>query len=175
MVLALSGAGNFPGSGVSRPYVRADQETHGVSPPAAPGLDFDRFNLSKQRPAPVSAGEKRPPWAGRALAVCFGHTASMRQLSRVAPAMAGTIAAVSGRRPGFRLKGLPAGDFFSSLLRPQQPRRQSVNLGPQHILQRRRAEPRQPFTKRCRVQRVRHLPKISHLIQLAREFPKRPG
>ena len=35
----------------------------------------DRIHQARQRPAPDPAGEKRPPWAGRALAEGFGPSA----------------------------------------------------------------------------------------------------
>jgi len=43
------------------------------------------------RPASVPAGEKRPPWAGRALAACLLHAASAGLMSRMASAMANAM------------------------------------------------------------------------------------
>jgi hypothetical protein len=51
------------------------RETHRVSPARARRCPVHRCVLSHQRPAPDPAGEKRPPWAGRAFAVALGATA----------------------------------------------------------------------------------------------------
>jgi hypothetical protein len=45
-----------------------EQETHRVSPARSGRCPVDRLVREQQRPAPDPAGEKRPPWAGRALA-----------------------------------------------------------------------------------------------------------
>jgi len=47
---------------------RADQEKHRFSSPDAQRPSHDRNPQAQQRPAPAPAGEKRPPWEGRALA-----------------------------------------------------------------------------------------------------------
>jgi hypothetical protein len=49
-----------------------EQETHCVSPARAGQCPVDRLIREQRRPAPDPAGEKRPPWAGRALAGGFG-------------------------------------------------------------------------------------------------------
>jgi hypothetical protein len=52
-----------------------DEETHRVSPARAGRCPADRLIQEQRRPAPDPAGEKRPPWAGRALAGGFGPRA----------------------------------------------------------------------------------------------------
>ncbi len=60
---------------IFRPQSGREQETHCVSPARARRCHQDPRNPHQQRPAPDPAGEKRPPWAGRALAGGFGPPA----------------------------------------------------------------------------------------------------
>ena len=48
-VLTASGAENFPGSGLVAPHVRAEMETHCVSPPAAQPLRQDHLRRSHHK------------------------------------------------------------------------------------------------------------------------------
>ena len=72
-----------------------EQETHAFPPPAPNAATKTGSARTNGRPAPGPAGEKRPPWAGRALAGGFGPRLAKDRRGTVAGAMAPAIEAVN--------------------------------------------------------------------------------
>jgi len=83
-----------------------EQETQRVSPARAGRCPTDRQVREQRRPAPDPAGEKRPPWAGRALAGDLGPRLGKRQRCDVAGAMA---PARETGHPEVRKNAIPGG------------------------------------------------------------------